>query len=289
MSATKGYLLISISAISFAIMSALVKSIPDIDTTVTTSVRFTIGFGILGFLAIIKKIKLDFNNTKLLLFRGLTGGFAVYLLYYSIVNIGVGKATVFVYSYPIFATLLSVIIFKEKVKLIQWLFILMAFIGIILLSVKKGLDFSQISINELLAIAGGIFSAISVILVKKLHHTESSTSIFFSQSLIGLWLFIIPANNASYEGNIYISIILIAIGVVSAVGQLVMTEGYKYVDVSKGSTMYMLIPVFNIILGYYVFGEIFTMKELFGATLVIIGCIGVIGTKALKFKFFGPR
>ncbi len=289
MSSTKGYFLISISAISFAIMSALVKSIPDINTTVTTFVRFTVGFGILGFLAITRKIKLDFNNTKLLIFRGLTGGFAVFLLYYSIINIGVGKATVFVYSYPIFATLLSVLIFKEKVKIIQWLFILMAFIGIILLSIKKGLDFSEISINELLAIAGGILSAISVILVKKLHHSDSSTSIFFSQSLIGFWLFLVPANTATFEGSISTSFILIAIGIISAVGQLVMTEGYKYVEVSKGSTMYMLIPVFNIILGYYFFNEVFSLRELTGAILVIIGCIGVVGTKALKFKFFGPR
>ncbi len=289
MSKTKGYLLISISTISFAIMSALVKSIPDVDTTITTFVRFTVGFGILGLLAITKKIKLTFNNTYLLLLRGLTGGFAVFLLYYSIVNIGVGKATVFVYSYPIFATLLSVIFFKEKVKLIQWLFILMAFIGIILLSIKKGLDFSEISINELLAITGGILSAISVILVKKLHHSDSSTSIFFSQSLIGFWLFLVPANTASFEGSINISLILIAIGIVSAVGQLVMTEGYKYVEVSKGSTINMLIPVFNIILGYYLYNEILTLKELIGAVMVIFGCIGVIGTKALKFKFFGPR
>ncbi|MCW3788039.1 DMT family transporter [Plebeiibacterium sediminum] len=289
MSTTKGYLLIAGSVISFSIMSALVKSIPEINSTITTFVRFTVGFGILGLLALTKKIKLTFNNSFLLLLRGLTGGFAVFLLYYSIVNIGVGKATVFVYSYPIFATLLSVIIFKEKVKPIQWFFILIAFIGIILLSIKNGLDISQISSNELLAITGGVLSAISVILVKKLHHTDSSTSIFFSQSLIGFWLFMFPANTVSFEGNVNIAIILIAIGIVSAIGQLIMTEGYKYVEVSKGSTMYMLIPVFNIITGYYLFNEVLTFKEWIGALLVIIGCIGVVSTKALKFKFFGPR
>ncbi len=284
MSSTKGYLLIAGSVISFAIMSALVKSIPNINSTITTFVRFTVGFGILGVLAITKKIHLTFNNSYLLLLRGLTGGFAVFLLYYSIVNIGVGKATVFVYSYPIFATLLSVIIFKEK-----WFFILLAFIGIILLSIKNGLDISQISTNELLAITGGILSAISVILVKKLHHTDSSTSIFFSQSLIGFWLFMYPANTVSFNGNSNIAIILIAIGIISAIGQLVMTEGYKHVEVSKGSTIFMLIPVINIIIGYYIFNEVLTYKEWIGATLVIIGCIGVVSTKALKFKFFAPR
>lgn len=289
MKTSKGYVLMACSVLSFAIMSALVKSIPQVDSTVTTFVRFAVGVGILGLLALVKKIDLTFFRSPLLLLRGLTGGFAVFLLYYSIVNIGVAKATVFVYSYPIFATLLSVVVFKEKVKAFQWVFVIMAFVGIVLLSVNKGLGIEKVSIFELLAMLGALLSAVSVILVKKLHETESSTSIFFSQSLVGFWLFLFPSNMATNEGGFSVAIILIAIGVVSAVGQLVMTEGYKYVEVSKGSSMHMLIPVFNILLGYYVFNEALTLMELAGAVLVIVGCIGVLGSKGIKFKFFGPR
>jgi drug/metabolite transporter (DMT)-like permease len=289
MNSSKGYFLISLSVVSFAIMSALVKSIPEVDSTVTTFVRFAVGVGILGLLALTKKINLAFFRSPLLLLRGLTGGLAVFLLYYSIVKIGVGKATVFVYSYPIFATLFSVLFFKEKVKLLQWLFVLIAFGGIILLSVKRGLNIDEISIYELLALLGALLSAVSVILVKKLHNTDSSTSIFFSQSLVGFWLFLFPSNIANSEGNVSVAVILITIGIISAFGQLVMTEGYKYVQVSKGSTMHMMVPVINILIGYYFFNEILTIKELLGAIMVIVACFGVVGTKGLKFKFLGPR
>lgn len=289
MQSTKGYLFMAGSVLSFAIMSALVKSIPNVDSTVTTFVRFSVGVGMLGLMAMLKKIQLNFKNSPLLLLRGLTGGLAVFLLYFSIVKIGVAKATVFVYSYPIFATLFSVIVFKEKVKLIQWFFVMMAFVGIVLLSVKEGLDVSQISIYELLALLGSLMSAISVILVKKLHSSDSSTSIFFAQSLVGFWLFLFPSSIASNDGGMPAAFILIAIGVVSAVGQLIMTEGYKYVEVSKGSTMHMLVPVFNIVLGYYLFDEVLTLKEWTGALLVICACIGVVGTRGLKFRFLGPR
>ncbi|MCW3804391.1 DMT family transporter [Plebeiibacterium marinum] len=289
MRSTKGYLLMAGSVVSFAIMSALVKSIPQINSTITTFVRFAVGVGILGLLAITKKIQLDFYRSPLLVLRGFTGGLAVFLLYFSIVKIGVGKATVFVYSYPIFATLFSVVFYKEKVKVIQWLFVIMAFGGIVLLSVKNGFSVNQISIYELLAIAGSLLSAISVMLVKKLHSTDSSTSIFFSQSLIGFWLFLLPSNMASANGNLHTTLILVSIGIISAIGQLIMTEGYKYVEVSRGSTMQMMVPVFNIVLGYYVFNEVLTLKEWIGAIMVIAGCVGVIGTKGLRFKFFGPR
>ena len=289
MRSTKGYLLMAGSVVSFAIMSALVKSIPQINSTITTFVRFAVGVGILGLLAITKKIQLDFYRSPLLVLRGFTGGLAVFLLYFSIVKIGVGKATVFVYSYPIFATLFSVVFYKEKVKVIQWLFVIMAFGGIVLLSVKNGFSVNQISIYELLAIAGSLLSAISVMLVKKLHSTDSSTSIFFSQSLIGFWLFLLPSNMTSANGNLHTTLILVSIGIISAIGQLIMTEGYKYVEVSRGSTMQMMVPVFNIVLGYYVFNEVLTLKEWIGAIMVIAGCVGVIGTKGLRFKFFGPR
>ena len=59
--------------------------------------------------------------------------------------------------------------------------------------------------------------------------------------------------------------------------------------VSKGSIMHMLVPVFNIALGYWVFKESFTAREWVGAALVIFACIGVISSKSLRFRFFGPR
>lgn len=136
---------------------------------------------------------------------------------------------------------------------------------------------------------GSLFSAISVVLVKKLHSTDSSYAIFFSQSIVGFWIFLFPANVSNHHGDFNISFILIGIGIVSAIGQLIMTEGYRYVSVSKGSTMHMLVPVLNIIIGYFVFNEIFSPKELIGASLVIVACVGLIASKGLHFRFFGPR
>ena len=288
MKTLKGYLLIFASVISFAIMSVLVKMMPEVDSTVTTFTRFAVGVGILGILAMTKKIKLNFVNSPFLLLRGLTGGLAVFMMYFSIVKLGVGKATVYIYSYPVFATLLSVIFFKEKVRLIQWLLVVLAFIGIILLSTNEGVDVTQISIYELIALGGAVLSAISVILVKKLHNTDSSYAIFFAQSIMGFWLFLFPSNMAAFNGSLNVGVILIGLGVISAIGQLVMTEGYKYVEVSKGSSMHMMVPVLNITLGYLFFNEVFSLKEFVGTVMILIACVGVIATKSIRFKFFKP-
>jgi drug/metabolite transporter (DMT)-like permease len=83
--------------------------------------------------------------------------------------------------------------------------------------------------------------------------------------------------------------ILIAIGLIAAFGQLIMTEGYKHIVVSKGSVLHMLIPVINMGIGYYIFRESFTIRELIGSVMVILACAGAISSKSLKFKFFGPR
>ncbi len=284
----KGYFLIMGSVLSFAMMSALVKMVPEVNSTITTFTRFAVGVGILSMLALTRRIKLSFVNSPILLLRGFTGGLAVYMLYYSIVNLGVGKATVYGYSYPVFATVFSVFFFKEKVRIVQWLFIFMAFCGIFLLSVKDGMDITQFSKYEIIALTGSVLSAISVVLVKKLHDTDTSYAIFFAQSILGFWLFIFPANASSHQGEFPVAIILIGLGVVSAIGQLLMTEGYKYVPVSRGSSMHMMVPVINILLGYWFFHETLTLKEIAGAAMVVVACLGVIGTKGIRFRFFKP-
>ncbi len=285
----KGNLYMLLAVISFSVMASLVKTIPEVNTTSVTFFRFAVGVGILAILGVTKRIKLVFHNTPFLLLRGLSGGFAVYLLYFSITHLGVSKGTLIVYSYPIFASLFGVIFLGEKVKLFHWFFIASAFVGLSLLSNFNPQNLSSVSIYELLALLSSVLSAVSIIFVKKLHKTDQSTSIFFSQSLIGFWIFIIPTNLAPTVGSYSIALTLIAIGVIAALGQLVMTEAYRFISVSTGSSLNMLVPFFNIFTGYIFFGETLTLKESIGALLIITSCIAVVIGGNLKFRFFGPR
>ncbi len=270
----KGFLLMIGSILSFAIMATLIKMVSDINSVTTVFFRFSVSIGIMSLLALTKVIKLNFIRSPLLLLRGLTGGIATYLFYLSIVKLGMGKGTVYVYSYPIFATIFSVIFLNEKVSRKVWMLIITAFAGIYILSSGKGgFSFFSFSIFEILAITSSIFSALSITIVKKLHATDSTYAIFFAQATVGFWIFIFPANTIAVDiSNWQFSLLIIA-GVTAVIGQLIMTEGYRYIPVSLGTSLHMMVPVLSLIIAYLFFNETLNAIELLGTGIVIVVCI----------------
>ncbi|MPQ47652.1 EamA family transporter [Marinifilum sp. N1E240] len=282
-----GIFLMILSVLAFGIMASLVRSMSHVSTYITVFVRFAIGVGIVGILAMLRKIDLKFVRSPLLLLRGITGTASVALFYLAIVKIGMGKASVYSYSYPLFASLLSVIILKEKIQTTKWLMILLAFIGIAMVSFQftesgKSWNFGWF---DFLAMLSAITNAISIIIVKKLHGTDNSYAIFFAQSIVGFWLFLIPANLPELTGPVTSSYVLIFIGLASACAQLLNTEGYRHVSVATGSPFHMLIPIVNVIVGVFVFNEVFSLQEIIGSSLVVIACLGILkqnSSSALK-------
>lgn len=271
---SKGVLLTLGSVVFFALMAVLVKSVPNVSSYQTTFFRFAIGVGITGILSLFGIIHLNFNDKKGLFWRGFVGGIAVYLFYLAILKLGVGKGSVYIYSYPIFATLFSMLILKEKVEPIKFVIIAISFAGLILLSVGGGKgSLAGIGFYELIAIAGSVTTGLAVVFVKKLHDRDNSYAIFFSQCIVGFWMFLIPSGTTQASGNLTEILLLILIGIVATIGQLFMTEGYKYVNVATGSLLQSLVPVFNLASGWLIFGEQYSFIELIGAFIIVGSCL----------------
>lgn len=270
---SKGILLTLGSVIFFALMAVLVKAIPNVSSYQTTFFRFAIGVGIIGILALFGVIKLTFNDRKGLFYRGFVGGIAVYLFYLAILKLGVGKGSVYIYSYPIFATLFSMIMLKEKVEPIKFVIIAVSFAGLILLSVGGGKgSLAGIGIWELIAIAGSVTTGLAVVFVKKLHDSDNSMAIFFSQCIVGFWLFLLPSGVTQAIGNLTEILLLVLVGIIATIGQLFMTEGYKHVNVATGSMLQSLVPVFNLLSGWLIFKEKFSTIEIIGAFIIVGSC-----------------
>jgi len=274
---TKGILLTLGSVVFFALMAVLVKAIPNVSSYQTTFFRFAIGLGIIGILSLFGIINLKFNDKKNLFWRGLVGGAAVYLFYLAILKLGVGKGSVYIYSYPIFATLFSMIILKEKVEPIKFVVIFISFAGLVLLSVGGGKgSLDGLGFYELIAIAGSVITGLAVVFVKKLHDSDNSYAIFFSQCIVGFWMFLVPSGATQASGNMNELLLLVLVGVVATIGQLFMTEGYKYVNVATGSLLQSMVPVFNLLSGWLIFHEQFSTVEMLGAFVIVGSCFALV-------------
>ncbi len=273
---SKGILLTLGSVVFFALMAVLVKAVPNVSSYQTTFFRFAIGLGILGILSLFGIINLRFNDKKNLFWRGIVGGIAVYLFYLAIIKLGVGKGSVYIYSYPIFATLFSMLILKEKVEPIKFVVIFISFAGLILLSVGGKGSLAGMGIYELIAIAGSVTTGLAVVFVKKLHDSDNSYAIFFSQCIVGFWLFMIPSGATQAKGDMSELFLLVLIGIVATIGQLFMTEGYRYVNVATGSLLQSMVPVFNLLSGWLIFHEQFTPIEMTGAFVIVGSCLALV-------------
>ncbi|HEY3371463.1 MAG TPA: DMT family transporter [Prolixibacteraceae bacterium] len=273
---SKGILLTLGSVVFFALMAVLVKAIPNVSSYQTTFFRFAIGVGIMGLLSLFGIVHLKFNDKKNLFWRGLVGGVAVYLFYLAIIKLGVGKGSVYIYSYPIFATLFSMLILKEKVEPVKFIVIFISFAGLILLSLGGKGSLGGMGIYELIAIAGSVITGLAVVFVKKLHESDNSYAIFFSQCIVGFWMFLIPSGTTQAKGNMTELLLLVLVGIVATIGQLFMTEGYRYVNVATGSLLQSMVPVFNLFSGWLIFHEQFSTIEMSGAFVIVSSCFALV-------------
>ncbi len=260
------------SALCFSATSVLIRLAPNIDPFKSSLFRFAIGMALLGTAAMCRRIRLEFTNSSLLLSRGFIGGLAVYIFFWSINVIGLGKGTLLSYTYPIFAAIWGVVLLGEKLSRRGWGLIAVAFCGFFLISMGRGEDLTVLGLAEWIALGGSMLSGLAIVIVRKLRATESSYAIFFSQCVIGFWLMLIPANLVPAAIGISGGFILLGIGVSAAIGQILMTYSYKALSVSQGSVIALVTPVANILIGVAVFGETVTPVNGLGMFLVLAAC-----------------
>ncbi|MFZ2148285.1 MAG: DMT family transporter [Sedimentisphaerales bacterium] len=280
---TKGATLIILACGFFCMTGCLVKSGSYIGAYRLAFFRFVLGLGLIAAAAMSGRVKLVFNNKKLLFLRGLTGGIAVSIALISITKLGLGKGMVLASSYPIFAGIISAIFLRERLRRLDFGSIVTAMVGIYFIAYDKQQSSPLLVFGkyELLAVLGAMIAGIAITLIRKLHDTDDSLAIYFSQCAVGMWLVIVPAFTTGGGIGLKGVFILLAIGAGVTVGQLLMTEGFKYVPVKVGSLLLLFEPMLCYIAGTIIFNEPLTVTCLFGTVLVISACAIVLVRRKL--------
>ena len=93
------------------------------------------------------------------------------LFFQSIKYLGVGVSVSIRYLSPLFATIFALIFLKEKVKLIQWFFILLALLGVYFV---KGFEQNIFSVGILFALLSAISVGLIFVITSKIGNSENS-------------------------------------------------------------------------------------------------------------------
>ena len=258
-----------ISVCAFSLMDVLVKWS---DSYPVGQVLFFRGFcGIIPILFLIPRDRfLDFYKTTrpfLHFKRCLSGLIALVSIFIALRNLPLATVVSITFAAPIFTTIFSIFLLKEKVGLYRWLAVLVGFIGIIVITEPGYSSLNFYYIYPIIFCLGLSYVAIAI---RKLSTTEPVwlISFFFSFSISILGLL------SLFQGwvmpNFLDLFLLSMVGILGGLANLWLSQSYKYSEVSLVTPLKYLALVFAIIFGYFIWSEVPTFKTLMGALLVIV-------------------
>jgi drug/metabolite transporter (DMT)-like permease len=266
----KGILLMVGSVFCFAIVNAIAKSHPHIPVHELVLFRSIVSF---IFAAVyIKSHQISFwgNNKFWLVMRGLMGLIALLLFFSTIMNMPLASASTIQYLSPVFTVLIATQLNDQKVRPIQWVFFLIAFIGAVMI---KGFD-TRVSIEWLLVgISSAFFAGLAYNSIIKSKGTDHAMTIVLYNPMVaipitGIWCFY------DYVPPIGIEWLwMLVMGIFAHAAQYFMTLALHSDVASKITPWNYFGAIFALIIGYFFFDEGVALLSVLGMLLVVTGVI----------------
>jgi len=272
----KSIITMSLSAVGFAVVQSIVKFLgPSVSSWTKAFYRSFFGFIFLLLWLLIIKMKPVFNNKFLLLVRGLAGAMGLVFSFWAIDLVDLSHATIYLYSFPVYATIFSSLIYRNPFKLWYILPLMLSFTGVIIIASPGNYTFT---FGDIIGISSGIVSGIAVSTIRELHKTDKAENIYFSFTFISIIFCAIGIGlkedqtwtiNELRNIPVYaVFILLIFTGLIATVSQLFMTWSYKHLDVHTGSILQLLTMPIVTFIAIVIFKEPFKMNTIWGGIMI---------------------
>lgn len=218
----------------------------------------------------------------LCLFGG--GGFAatMLLITYSYLCIPAGMTIVLNFTYPVLVAVLSAVFFHEKLRPIGIAGLLLAIIGIALISglgAKGGLDLgTKPALGIPLALLSGAAYAVYFLAGRHSSYSALDTSVsnvyITGSAAVICFAIALCTGRFRVPPTAFMWLVLISSGVIGSIfGIRLLLTGIKILGSTPASALNTLEPVFASVTSMLVFGEAMGLQKAAGAALVLIGAL----------------
>ncbi len=223
----------------------------------------------------LKKIKPE--EWLLLIFRATTYYLLGLALYTKSILLTKISTVSFIGSIPMTA-ILGMLLYREKITYKKVAFLLLSFIGVVIISVK---DFSSIfdwRLGELLALISVIFTSLSIVLRKnqsKLLSNNEMSQIIMTMAFIMLFFTSFFAKESlPLTGWSATSILIVIIaGLANTIMIFLTNYGFEKIQTVIAANILTLEMFFAVIFGFLFFREIPSAKDVIGAVLILFSVI----------------
>lgn len=202
-----------------------------------------------------------------LVLRGLTSLLCWWLYYASFQRLELALASTLTFTTSLFVVAMAPFVLGERIGVWRWLTTGAGFIGVILASEITGLNIEP---GVLFGLGSAFAAAILIFQNRVLARTEHTATIMFWIGLVAT-VGTMPMAIASWAGLAVVdALLLVTASTLATVAMLLTVEAYRFGEVSALATFPYLRILFAIGVGYFVFAEIATPRELIGAAIIVI-------------------
>ena len=202
-----------------------------------------------------------------LVLRGLTSLLCWWLYYASFQRLELALASTLTFTTSLFVVAMAPFVLGERTGVWRWLTTGAGFIGVILASEITGLNIEP---GVLFGLGSAFAAAILIFQNRVLARTEHTATIMFWIGLVAS-VGTMPMAIASWTGLAAVdALLLVTASTLATVGMLLTVEAYRFGEVSALATFPYLRILFAIGVGYFVFAEIATPRELIGVAIIVI-------------------
>jgi drug/metabolite transporter (DMT)-like permease len=280
MNTGKGIFLKLVSAVLFALMSALIRYL-GARYPIGEVVFYRSAFAILpvmaiyawrGELAAVVRTERPLGQAG----RGVLSIVGMFCNFGALARLPLIEANAISFTSPLISVALAALILKERVRIYRWSAVIVGFIGVLVV-LAPHLSGDELTIamasgasvaGLIYALAGSVCNAGTMIQTRRLAQSETTSSIVFyfslSCSLAGLVTW--PFGWISPTGGEFT--VLICIGLLGGTAHILLTESYRYASASVVAPFDYTSMIWALVLGYAMFGETPTPMIVAGSAII---------------------
>ncbi len=278
----KGYGEIITAAVLWGTAGILVKMISGMSALSILFYRVALAFVILFLIIMLSgnlsRLRLSDKKSYLVLFSVLQV-ITMLAFFESILNASVPVAVLLLYTAPVYVTIFSPLLLKERSTGKGWLALVLSIAGVILIVDPLNLDFSVRSIGIIAGILSGISYAFQIMTSRHISKSYSGYSQAFWSFMIATLLLLpavaVPADIV-IENTIYL-LLLAVFPTILAVS--LYFNGLKKVRAANASILGLIEPLSAVIFSIIILHDSISMPVMMGGALILAGGAIVTGEK----------
>ena len=205
--------------------------------------------------------------------------------FFALTLLPLAEQTALGFTQPLFVTMLAIPLLGERVGLHRWTAVLAGFCGVLVIAAGQGALGGVAGAPVLgigTAVAQGLFSALTTLLVRQLSATESSTTITLWQSLLmgGFALVLLPFFWVTPTPLQWL--LLILMGLVGGAAQWLLTEAWASAQVSSLAPYSYSALLWSVLFGWAAFGDVPGLSMLAGGVLIVAAGLYILHRELVR-------